>query len=1228
MALASASGTPFDKDTVKNDGGAVLNIGDSDKFGDLNITKASSSPKNESGPVERDGDVGSTSDRGGVQKANSSQSFAKPPESNLVFGAGVNNKLNSRDYSGSLDNDATGAARGILKTSAAGSGALAGFDIFARPDAEISTGRTRPANAGRAVEFINPETGLAATTSGIKPTRRNPGRLRWNFGGIPQRVNFKRRDLSEPYTIVQVSTDDSGQPVYEYVPFSPYPEGGIHEDAFIFEINTVPTGQKLGYWGSSEGENSSISGFKIPTRRKGYYDCVIDWGDGTTESFVSTDGTHHPANDSPLHEYNQSGIYTIKISGDFRGLAGYRQYTARGIGSNIDNYDWLKINNVKRWGTKLRLLGDYEGAEEPAPFTWFSKPNDPSSLSWNGFQSPSSSDPRRPQGVEYIPRYFENCFKNQLSSDKKSTGTGGTTYTAWTNKFGNRTSSYYTRWWTVNGVSGVDENGNISKVLADNFSVKKFEVKTDPDNNKVQFYSRRTNQPFFNVTKNTRPDLFANSPEGDNNWYVWYQEYVGVSQTDYSLEDEDTVEYGVSNSGMADVIAKVSNVQEAPLGVGNEYNLSGWKPTYNTLAHQNTGVNMLNGSYNQELADLSEVTTAFGLFSRNTAQYYSNNPRPTIDFNVNALNVSALTDAPGMFSSTTFPTGYVGLDGFDASSVTNLVSTFDYATNVPSTTGMILGTGVNVVGAFRSATFATDADISNFVEASNGDLTGFLNYASSYNSPSTSGWNVSHITNMESLFASASSFNQPIGSWDVSNVTSMKTMLAYAHAFNQDISNWDISNVTDMSSMFLYKNTYDLDLSSWDVSNVTSMISMFRNAGTNSLNAARNADFANWNVSGTILSQMFQNSAFNPHIENWDVSNTTSLSFMLYNTNFNRQLNWTFAPVVNCEGFLPTGYAQPLTNWTLPTSGYGLFNRSQNSTMHSYIAALDVSSVEGFEDWFSTSYNFFNSNINNWNMSNARSLKRMFYENKYFNQPLNNWDVSNVTNMGGMFGSDYSYARPVFNQNIGSWDVSSVTDMSRMFKYNTTFNNGNSSSISGWNVSNVRDMYGMFMSMNSFNQPIGAWDTSSVIGMGSMFFDNSTFNQDIGSWDTSNVTHMDYMFYLASSFNQDIGSWDTSNVTTMRQMFDRANSFNQDLYNWSFVSIDGQNSLQDFTNISTSLSATNARQLLKAIYRDFPSFSQRTNSANNIRIKNLNTTGTEEAPMIANLAASGFNVYT
>lgn len=51
-------------------------------------------------------------------------------------------------------------------------------------------------------------------------------------------------------------------------------------------------------------------------------------------------------------------------------------------------------------------------------------------------------------------------------------------------------------------------------------------------------------------------------------------------------------------------------------------------------------------------------------------------------------------------------------------------------------------------------------------------------------------WNVSDVTNMESLFERKYKFNDDIGGWDVRNVGNMWRMFHNARNFNQDLSGW------------------------------------------------------------------------------------------------------------------------------------------------------------------------------------------------------------------------------------------------------------------------------------------------------------------------------------------------------------------------------------------------------------------------------------------------------
>jgi len=247
------------------------------------------------------------------------------------------------------------------------------------------------------------------------------------------------------------------------------------------------------------------------------------------------------------------------------------------------------------------------------------------------------------------------------------------------------------------------------------------------------------------------------------------------------------------------------------------------------------------------------------------------------------------------------------------------------------------------------------------------------------------------MTDMSSMCANATSFNQPIGSWDVSNVTDMTDMFLFATPFNQPIGSWDVSKVTTMSSMF-YNTSFNQDIGTWNVSNVSHMGALFRGSPFNQ-------DISNWNISNaTIIGTMFFGTPFNQDISMWDVSSVTNMNYLFANTPFN----------------------QDISTW-------------------------DVSNVTNTHRMFDGAVSF-NQDISSWDVSNVTDMSKMFANATSFNQPIGSWNVSNVNDMRDMF---YNAGLSTANYDTLLIGWSTISPNETPLKPNVTFSGGNSKYCNG-----------------------------------------------------------------------------------------------------------------------------------------------------------------------------------
>ena len=150
-------------------------------------------------------------------------------------------------------------------------------------------------------------------------------------------------------------------------------------------------------------------------------------------------------------------------------------------------------------------------------------------------------------------------------------------------------------------------------------------------------------------------------------------------------------------------------------------------------------------------------------------------------------------------------------------------------------------------------------------------------------------------------------------------------------------------------------------------------------------------------------------------------------------------------------------------------------------------------------------------------------------------------DVSSLTNRikCDNFCSIFKgYQRVKHIIGLENWDVSNVKSMNCMFMGCDNFN----SDLSKWDVSNVEYMGNMFDGCKNFNSDLSKWNVSGVEDMRCMFDDCVSFNCDLSKWDVSNVKNMCEMFSGCLNFNSDLSNWDVSNVEDMEDMFKECDS--------------------------------------------------------------------------------------
>lgn len=146
-------------------------------------------------------------------------------------------------------------------------------------------------------------------------------------------------------------------------------------------------------------------------------------------------------------------------------------------------------------------------------------------------------------------------------------------------------------------------------------------------------------------------------------------------------------------------------------------------------------------------------------------------------------------------------------------------------------------------------------------------------------------WNVSHVTNMNSLFAGAEKFNQSISNWDVSNVTDMTKMFYKAKEFDQPINTWHTDSLNTVTAMFLGAEKFNQPVDNLNFSNVTSMSNMF--SGAKAFN--QSLDGLDTSHVTNMRSMLSGATAFDQSLGALKIESVTDMGGMLNNSGLSRE---------------------------------------------------------------------------------------------------------------------------------------------------------------------------------------------------------------------------------------------------------------------------------------------------------------------------------------------------
>lgn len=316
-----------------------------------------------------------------------------------------------------------------------------------------------------------------------------------------------------------------------------------------------------------------------------------------------------------------------------------------------------------------------------------------------------------------------------------------------------------------------------------------------------------------------------------------------------------------------------------------------------------------------------------------------------------------------------------------------------------------------------------------------------LNYAfhgSTMFNQDISGWDVSNIVSMQNTFHNAIAFNQPIGAWNVGKVGStqesgMDYMFREALSFKQDLSQWCVGYVEILPDSFGNYLLSREELPVWGTcprQEVPLPVRNFEFSTNNESTGSPGELTVRLTVAPETEWTLF-NSETEEVISSSETNATGTVLLGDYSTadyNHYRFEGQTDNLKLLFEDNATNGYPQTGGIYIERFSNYISSYNLNAGKLKLYVPNRIPSCITSANSMFKGSYNFDNSSVTEWDVSNITDMASMFEGcsafkggGRYSSMP--NWDVSNVTNMEGMFKDNY-----LFNIDLSNWCVSNFSE--------------------------------------------------------------------------------------------------------------------------------------------------------------------------------------------------------